>query len=47
MCKKRQYLLELLDGTVQTTVSRGCANQKNDEMVRLQLSKRSLNPSIF
>lgn len=34
MCKKRQYLLQLLDGTVQTTVSRGCANQKNDEMVR-------------
>lgn len=33
MCKKRQYLLQLLDGTVQTTVSRGCANQKNDEMV--------------
>lgn len=34
MCKKRQYLLQLLDGTVQTTVSRGCANQKNEEMVR-------------
>lgn len=35
MCMKKTYRLQLLDGTIQETTERGCAQQKYDYMVGL------------